>query len=352
MELETLGWDFYKQSSVENLNVDEQNIARVAVENRGGYLLYSSVGELQGMVQGKFMRNVKLESDYPKVGDWVVIEKLQGEEKAIIKEVLPRFSKISRKRAGEDIAEQIIAANVDLVFIMQGLDGDFNMSRLERYVAMSKEGGCEPIIILNKADLADDAQEKLHELSQKIPGIKIFLVSAKNGQGIEDVRNLISKGLSVVFVGSSGVGKSTLVNALLGIDRQKTDLIRIDDSKGRHTTTKRELIVLPSGGLLIDTPGMRELGLWASEEALSEAFEDIDEFAVNCKFNDCDHEHNAGCAVVVALREGLITQDRYQSYIKLKKGLDPTKAKRDANNAQASKRGQRKIIKRAEHQKK
>ncbi|KKQ14868.1 MAG: hypothetical protein US25_C0018G0004 [Candidatus Moranbacteria bacterium GW2011_GWE1_36_7] len=350
MDLKTLGWDLYKKSLPEN--IDEKNIARVAVENRGGYLLYNKDGELTGMVQGKFMRSAKDETDYPKVGDWVVVEKLQGEAKAIIKSILPRKSKISRKRAGEDVAEQIIAANIDIVFIVQGLDGDFNISRLERYVAMSKEGGCEPVIILNKADLSPDPKAKLEEVSQKISGIKIFLVSAQNGQGVEDVRNLIQEGLSVVFVGSSGVGKSTLVNALLGIDLQKTQEVRLDDSRGRHTTTKRELLLLPSGGILIDTPGMRELGLWASQDALGEAFDDIEIFAQRCKFNDCDHTHSAGCAVLKALQEGKIDQQRYDSFIKLSGSLNHFKAKKEKNSAQAQKRSKRGLIKKPEFTKK
>ena len=212
MNLKTLGWDLYKKSLPEN--IDEKNIARVAVENRGGYLLYSQLGELEGMVQGKFRKNVKSEAQYPKVGDWVLIKKLPGENKAVIEEVLPRKTSISRKRAGEDIAEQIIATNIDIAFIVQGLDGDFNVSRLERYVAMAKEGGCEPVILLNKSDLTENAQTKLDEIKQIFPGLKIFLVSAITLQGIEEIRSLITEGLSVVFVGSSGVGKSTLVNAL------------------------------------------------------------------------------------------------------------------------------------------
>jgi ribosome biogenesis GTPase len=349
MDLRMLGWDFYKESLTEKIEGD--NVARVAIENRGGYLLYSEYGELEGIIQGKFMRSASSEIDYPKVGDWVLIEKLSGENKAIIKKVLPRISKISRKRAGEDVVEQIIATNIDIAFIVQGLDGDFNIGRIERYVTMAKEGGCEPIILLNKCDILSDNSEKLKEIQQLFLGVKIFLVSAVSKYGIDDVAALVAVGRSVVFVGSSGVGKSTLINALLGTDRQKTDDIRTDDSKGRHTTTKRELIVLPSGGLLIDTPGMRELGLWASESSLNEAFEDIEAFAKLCKFNDCDHQFDKGCAVVDAFKNGLITGERYQRYLKLKMSLDPFAAKKQSHDKQAQKRSQRTLIKRAEYSK-
>lgn len=352
MDLKTLGWDFYKSILASKENIKEKDIARVAVENRGGYLLYSSFGELEGILQGKFLRNAKSESDYPKVGDWVLIEKLSGEQKAVIKEVFPRKTKISRKRAGEDITEQIIATNIDIVFIVQGLDGDYNLSRLERYVAMAKEGGCEGVILLNKSDLAESPQLKLEEVKKNFPQLKIFLISAVTLQGIEDVRLLITNGLSVVFVGSSGAGKSSLVNALLGFDLQQTQEVRQDDSRGKHTTTKRELIPLPGGGLLIDTPGMRELGLWASEESLSETFEDIEMFARLCKFNDCDHTQSPGCMVLEALQESKIDRQRYYRFIKLSGDLDHFKAKEEKNKAQARKRSRRNLVKKPEFKKK
>lgn len=349
MDLKILGWEKYSQSLKQN--IEEDKIARVAVENRGGYLLHAKTGELEGIVQGKFRRATQNESDFPKVGDWVEIEKLPGENKAIIKTILPRLTKISRKRAGEDLAEQIIATNIDLVFIVQGLDGDFNLSRLERYVAMAKEGNCESVILLNKSDLAEDKEAKLAEIEKLFPEIKIFLVSAKIGTGIDEVRKLIFQDATVVFVGSSGVGKSTLINAILGTDQQKTNAIRLDDSRGRHTTTRREMLLLPTGGILIDTPGMRELGLWASEESLNETFEDIEKFAQNCKFNNCDHEVSLGCAVIGAMEDGLISGELYRRYLKLKKGLDLEGAKRSANFAQARRRFERTVIKRAEHKK-
>lgn len=264
------------------------------------------------------MQGKKASSVYPKVGDWIVFEKLAGEKKAIITTVLPRKSKLSRNKAGEAAAEQIIAANIDTVFIVQGLDGDFNLGRLERYVAMTHAGNCRPVILLNKCDLIADTSAKLIQVKAALPGIPVFLTSAIDGLGIAQVRSLITTGLSVVFVGSSGAGKSTLINTLLGANQQKTGVTRMADSRGKHTTTKRELIVLASGGILIDTPGMRELGMWThAETAATETFEDIQALQGECKFNDCDHERSQGCAIVAAVASGIIPQERYQSFLKL-----------------------------------
>ena len=271
MDIETLGWSRYSES-IKNLeNFSSENLARVAVENRGGYLLYSNFGELVGIVQGKFMKKAENESDYPKVGDWVEIEKLQGEDKAVIKSILPRFSKLSRRRISKDRSEinkkqeeQIIATNIDIVFIMQGLDEDFSLERISRYMEAVKNGGARGVILLNKCDLIENKDEKRAEVLARNPDDEIFLVSAKTGFGLYEVKNMINE-KTVVFVGSSGVGKSTLVNALLGIDLQKIQDVRVGDSKGRHTTTKREMFLLQSGGILIDTPGMRELEPWEQQ---------------------------------------------------------------------------------------
>ncbi len=318
MTLKDLGWERYSTDlPMETLPL-ETTVARVAVENRGSYLLYSTVGELEGIMRGKFMHGKKANSVYPKVGDWVVFEKLADEKKAIITAILPRISQLSRNKAGEEAAEQIIAANIDTVFIVQGLDGDFNLSRLERYVAMAQAGNCQPIILLNKCDLAPDASAKLAQVETALPGVPAILTSATQNLGIEQVRSLITTGLSLVFVGSSGAGKSTLINNLLGTARQKTGATRLTDSRGKHTTTKRELIVLDSGGVLIDTPGMRELGLWTqSENSIRETFDDIEALQKKCKFNDCDHERSQGCAIVAAVTNGALPQERYQSFLKL-----------------------------------
>lgn len=346
MELIKLGWNSTWQRKIEEKKFSVENVARVAVENKGSYLLYAPQGELAGIVQGKFRRAAQSGSHYPKVGDWVLIGKLPQEAKAVIKEILPRSSKISRKQAGEEIEEQIIAANVDIVFVVQGLDGDFNLNRLERFVAMAREGGCEPIVLLNKSDLVADALEKKQCVEEILSGVKIFLLSAKEGQGVEQVRELIGEGVSVVFVGSSGAGKSTLVNVLLGTDKQKTGLVRADDSRGRHTTTKRELILLPGGGILIDTPGMRELGVWASPKAVAETFEDLEKIAQACRFRDCDHLTSQGCAVLEALEDGRLPRARYENYLKLSQELDPLKTRTDKKTSWAQKRILRKSKKR------
>ncbi len=324
MEFKQLGWEKYREAVKLERDFTENEVARVAIENRGGYLLYSVFGELIGIVQGKFMRSAVKESDYPKVGDWVLMEKLPSEQKAIIKEILPRITKVSRRRVAKDRSasddkqeEQIIATNVDIVFIVQGLDGDFNVPRLERYITMTKEGGCRPIVLLNKCDAVTDGEEKMQQLRLSQESVEAFLVSAVSGYGIDQLRKFIEPGTSVVFVGSSGVGKSTLLNALVGIDLQKTQEVRIDDSRGRHTTTKRELFLLPQGGILIDTPGMRELALWATQDAVVETFQDMEQLAANCKFNDCDHTVSNGCAILAAIESGEVSEDRYQSFIKL-----------------------------------
>lgn len=353
MNLNDLGWEKYRENFEETKNLDQESIGRIAVENRGGYLLFAEGGQLEGIVRGKFMNANKLDSQYPKVGDWVIFEKLAGEQKAVITLILPRQSKLSRRRVAKDREaildkkeEQIIATNVDLVFVVQGLDGDFNLSRLERYVAMAKEGDCKPIILLNKWDAVSDGQAKFEQVRQALPEIEIFLISATKEIGLEKIRSLLKMGISVVFVGSSGAGKSTLINKLLGSDSQNTSEVRVDDSKGKHTTTKREMMLLPEGGILIDTPGMRELGLWAGTEAVAETFEDIEVLIEKCRFSDCDHRVSLGCAVIAAVERDELPRARYENFLKISSELDAKIFQEKRKMQDAQKRTSRKNPKR------
>ena len=240
---------------------------------------------------------------------------------AIIHDILPRKTKFSRKVAGKKFDEQVMATNIDVIFIVQGLDNNFNPRRLERTLVMVNESGVKPVIILNKSDLCESTQDKVEQTKEILKDIPIIAVSAKENKGINELKSFLKEGETFAFIGSSGVGKSTLINKLVGQDILKTQEVRSGDSKGRHTTARRELIVLADGGCLIDTPGMRELQLWHADEGLSDTFSDIDDLAENCHFSDCSHTKEIKCAVLSAIESGDLVQGRYDSYIKLQKEL-------------------------------
>ncbi len=286
---------------------------RIAIENKSNYSVWTDSGERTGILRGKMLK-AKDSNELPKVGDWVHYSELPGEEKIVIEDVMPRETKISRM--SPDGEEQVIVTNVDYVFVIQGLPDDFNLRRLERYLTIVRQGGSKPVVILNKIDLNADFHEMVDAAKEVAGAAQVIPLSAKTGAGLEQLQEIMKDGTTIAFLGSSGVGKSSLVNAIVGDDTQATQEIRESDGKGRHTTTKREMIKLLSGAILIDTPGMRELGMWDQE--LAGTFDDIDELALQCKYTNCDHDKSDGCAVKAALDSGELDEARYQSYLKLK----------------------------------
>jgi ribosome biogenesis GTPase len=322
MNIHDLGWNNFFQQHFEQLrDKDDLLPCRVSMEHRNLYHVLSDVGELVAEVTGKFRHQTQARADFPSVGDWVAVKPRPGDDRASIHAVLPRKSSFSRKVAGLETEEQILSANIDTVFLVNGLDGDFNLRRIERYLTLSWESGVNPVLILNKADVCPDLEERLSQVESVAFGLPIHTVSAKQKQGLEVLREYLGKGQTAVFLGSSGVGKSTLINSLLGSELLKVREIREDDSRGRHTTTARQMIFLPGGGIVIDTPGMRSVILWAEEEGLKQAFGDIEELASRCRFSDCKHESEPGCAIKQALEDGTLNPKRFHSYVKQQKEL-------------------------------
>lgn len=309
----------------------EQGLApgRVAREERQHYLVCAEHGELAAEVAGRLRHEAASRAELPAVGDWVAVAARPAEGKATIHAVLPRTSAFLRKVAGSHTEEQVVAANVEVVFLVSGLDDDFNLRRIERYLALAWESGARPAIVLNKADVCPDVEARVAETESVAVGAPIHALSATEGLGIEALEAYLGPGRTAAFLGSSGVGKSTLINALLGEELLATAPVREDDSHGRHTTTHRELIVLPGRGLVIDTPGMRELQLWGDRDTLSQGFEDVEALAAACRFRDCAHRGEPGCAVQAALADGTLAVGRWQSYLRLQRELRHLERRRD-----------------------
>jgi ribosome biogenesis GTPase len=318
-DLKTLGWRAHFEQAFAAYQDQGVEAARVALEYQGMYRVFTAGDEMLAEVSGKVRYQATNRAAFPAVGDWVVIQRVPNEKKAVIHAVLPRASKFSRKAPGETNEEQIVATNIDTIFLVQGLDNNYNLRRIERYLLMAFESGARPVIILSKADLCDELDARLLEVEQVAIGTPVHAISAKSGTGLEPLNQYLSAGVTVAFLGSSGVGKSTLINRLLGNERQKTQDVRAEDSKGRHTTVHRELIVLPSGGLLIDTPGMRELQLWDVDESLADTFADVETFARDCYFTDCQHNSEPDCAVKAAIADGMLKAERLESFKKMKR---------------------------------
>jgi len=324
LNLENIGWDPFFQKNLQALNIPDSVPARVISQSKDIFLVCSQYDELTATISGKMRYLAEADKQYPAVGDWVVIKQQNNEQKAVIHAILPRKSKFSRKVSGERTDEQIVSANVDNVFIVSGMDGgrNFNLRRIERYLTLAWSSGATPVIILNKVDLCTDIDAHVHQVGTIAPGIAIHPVSAKKRTGIESLKPYLSRGKTTAFLGPSGVGKSALINALLGFDKQKTGEVREDDKMGRHTTTRRDLIILPSGGMVIDTPGMREIQIWAGEEDLQAAFHDIEILSKQCRFSDCSHDTESGCAVIAAINRGDLDPSRLENFRKLQREIN------------------------------
>lgn len=319
--LKTLGWNSFFENQFEEHKKSGFVPGRIAVENKNNFLVLTERGEVIAEVSGKLMFTAESNSELPKVGDWTALSIFDDGSNGVIHKVLERKTKVSRKAPGKTSNEQVIITNVDYIFIVQSLDNNYNINRLERYLVTIYQSGAVPVVILSKADLCDDVDFKVEEIRKNHPDIKIIVISSFENIGINELKNFIEPGKTYAFLGSSGVGKSTIINNLAGEEIQKTTEVRTSDNKGKHTTTKRELIILPDKGILIDTPGMRGLKLWAAEDGMTNTFTEFEEFAGQCRFTDCTHTHETGCAVIEAVTNNLIPQNKYDNYLKLRKEL-------------------------------
>jgi ribosome biogenesis GTPase len=316
---------------------------RVCAEHREQYHYWGEHGEGVAQVSGRFRHAAGGRGDFPAVGGWVVLSRPHDAGPALVRAVLRRNNKFSRKVAGEATAEQVIAANLDTLLLITSLDNDLNPCRIERYLAAASLPDCQFVLVLNKCDLCDRPGQVAERLGACLPGVPVHAVSARTGEGMEALAGYLGTGQTVALLGSSGVGKSSLVNRLLGEGRQAVGCVRQGDDRGRHTTTHREMLRLPQGGLLIDNPGMRELQLWDADADLDSPFAEVAGLARQCFFSDCTHQHEPGCAVRRAVAEGRLDADRLASYHKLCRELEHLQTRQDANAQRRRKQSDRRI---------
>ena len=315
--LARLGWNERLQQAFAAHASGDAVPARVALEHTHIYRVKSEAGESLARVSGRLRHRAATRADFPAVGDWVVLEPSRGSGDARIVAVLPRYSRFSRRAAGDPTEEQVVAANVDTVFLVTGLDGDFNLRRIERYLLVASESGASPVIVLNKADVPADAAAMAAEVRAVAGAVAVHIVSCHVDGDVNVLKQYLGPGQTAALLGSSGVGKTTIVNRLVGHDLLRTREVREWDNRGRHTSTARQLIMLPESGVLIDTPGMRELQLWDAAETMGGTFTDVELIAHDCRFRDCRHRQEPGCAVRAAIETGQLALGRLESYHKL-----------------------------------
>ena len=306
-----------KEDSLSDIDLQGYKLGRVVTEQKGSFMVMTNESEQLSKISGKLRFQTMKREDLPAVGDWVLLNEKGG----LIERVLPRSSKFSRKKAGLEAEEQIIATNIDTVFILSSLNDDLNFNRIERYLLLCWESGANPVIVLTKADTCHNVEDRKREVEDALGGVKVLVISSVNMGGIEELQPFLQSGKTVALVGSSGVGKSTLTNLLIGTYLQKTKEVRDADDKGRHTTTHRELFLLENGSSIIDTPGMREIQMWQGQEGLSTQFKDIEDLALGCKFNDCSHEDEPGCKIKKAIDINELSKDRFEHYQKLQREI-------------------------------
>jgi ribosome biogenesis GTPase / thiamine phosphate phosphatase len=345
-DLIALGWDETLAEQFEPLSAAGLVAGRVAVQHRGAYDVLTELGELRCDVAGRLYEEASSPADLPAVGDWVAVSPRADEHAGTIQAVLPRRTKFSRKTAWQATEEQVLAANVDVVFIVTSVNDDLNLRRLERYLILARESGAEPVVLLTKSDLRRDIDDVVADVRSITFDVPVHAVSSVTGEGFAELEGYLRPGVTATLLGSSGVGKSTLINTLAGEELLATQEIR-DDGRGRHTTARRELVQLPNGALVIDTPGMRELQLWVADEGLDEAFADVTGLFEHCRFSDCSHESEPGCAVKAALADGTLAPERWQSYLRLQAELEHLERRIDKRAAAEQRRRWRSLVRSA-----
>jgi ribosome biogenesis GTPase len=345
LNLEDFGWNTFFEGHFARHQNNKLIPARVLFQGRGIYRLISEQGELLAEAAGVFRNESPGSENTPICGDWVLADNPMGKDRTMIRLLLPRTTMLSRKQAGTSLGRQLVAANVDTLCLVSGLDSDFNPRRIERYLVIAWESGARPVIILNKADVCPDVCARLAETAALAPGVPVLAVSALDGSGMDCIQQYAGRGKTLALLGSSGVGKSSIANRLLGRSVQIVRDIDPDTGRGMHTTSARHLFLLPSGGLIMDSPGLREIQLWSADTGLDSAFEDIKALAEECRFRDCGHQSEPGCRVRESVNRGELDAGRLASYFKLCKEADYVEQRKTHSANWIEKKRWKKIMK-------